>query len=400
MGRVSSGITPASESSYEISFTYRGKRCRERIKLKPSATNLKRLQNHLGAILDSIDKGTFDYSVTFPDSPRRLLFIEKQGEALLIEKYLDDWLETQIKHLKSSTLLDYTKTINNLIIPEFKGKTLTEIKRPDIRKWLAAMTCGNKRLANIQSVFRAAMQDAVNDELIETNPLYGWKYENKEAPKPQDDVQPFSEEEQSDILSALDGQAKNMIQFFFWTGLRTSELVALDWSDIDWKRGTVFITKALTQAADGEVELPKTSAGNREVKLLSPAMQALADQKQYTLLKNAEIFQNPRTLERWTGDQAIRHGVWVHALKRAKVRYRRPYQTRHTYASMMLTAGESITWLASQMGHADWGMLRRVYAKFIKDSIPDAGEKAVKMFSQNAGKNAGNPTLKHPEKLA
>jgi integrase len=53
---------------------------------------------------------------------------------------------------------------------------------------------------------------------------------------------------------------------------------------------------------------------------------------------------------------------------------------------MMLTAGESIAWLANQMGHSDWGMLRTIYAKFIKDSIPDAGDKAVKMFSVSPNK--------------
>jgi integrase len=66
----------------------------------------------------------------------------------------------------------------------------------------------------------------------------------------------------------------------------------------------------------------------------------------------------------------------------------------------MLTAGESIAWLAQQMGHSDWGMLRRIYAKYIKDSIPDAGNKAVEMFGENAGKKAGISTLTHPKKLA
>jgi integrase len=55
-------------------------------------------------------------------------------------------------------------------------------------------------------------------------------------------------------------------------------------------------------------------------------------------------------------------------------------------------AGESIAWLAQQMGHTDWDMLRRVYAKYIKDSIPDAGQKAVQMFGKNVGTNAGNTT--------
>jgi integrase len=385
MGRNSSGITQASESSYEITFTYRGARCRERIKLQPSPTNLKRLQNHLGAIQDSIDKGTFNYAVTFPNSPRRLQFIEKQGEALAAETYFDDWLTAKNKQIKSSTKIGYTRIINNLIIPKFIGINISDIKRADVRKWLAEMDCSNKRLANVQSVMRTALQDAVIDELIETNPLYGWKYENKEAPKKIDDVDPFTAKEQELILNELVGQDHNIFKFLFWTGLRTSELVAVQWNDVDWQRGTISINKAMTQASE-EFEEPKTKAGIRDVKILAPAMEALIDQKQYTALKNKEIFQSSHTGDPLTGDQRLRKVVWQPALKRAKVKYRRPYQTRHTYASMMLTAGESIAWLAQQMGHADWASLRKTYAKFIKDSIPDAGDKAVLMFSKKAGK--------------
>jgi integrase len=98
-------------------------------------------------------------------------------------------------------------------------------------------------------------------------------------------------------------------------------------------------------------------------------------------VKGAEVFQNPRTLERWTGDQPIRKTLWAHALKRAEVRYRNPYQTRHTYASMMLSAGEHPMWVAQQMGHADWGMIRRIYGKWIPDADTQAGSRAVAMFA-------------------
>jgi integrase len=383
MGRDGSGISEASKTSYQITFTYKGVRCRERIKLKPCPANERRITNHLGAILDSIDKGTFDYGVTFPDSPRRFLFIDKPGEIKLIEEYLDDWLVDKQKQLKASTYQGYEKIVNNVIIPQFKGTTLAEIKRVDIRKWLADMDCSNKRLSNIQSVFRTALQDALTDELIETNPLYGWKYENRQAPKVEDDVDPFSSYEQQLILDQLEGQDRNIFQFFFWTGMRPSELIVLQWDDVDWIRGTISVTKALTQAAE-EFEEPKTRAGNRDVKILAPALEALNNQKQYTYLANKHIFLNSRNNEPITGDQTLRKTIWQPALKRAKVKYRRPYQTRHTYASMMLTAGESIAWLAEQMGHADWASLRKIYARFIKDSIPDAGEKAVEMFNKKA----------------
>jgi integrase len=91
----------------------------------------------------------------------------------------------------------------------------------------------------------------------------------------------------------------------------------------------------------------------REVELLQPALEALNAHKAHTLLKGAEVFQRPGTTERWPGDKAIPECFWSSALKRARVRYRNPYQTRHTYASMMLMAGENPLWLARQMGHKD-----------------------------------------------
>lgn len=383
MGRDGSGVRPISETSIEITFTYRGARCRERIKLQPTPANLKRAERHRAAILDAIERGTFDYSVTFPDSPRRLLFVERKGEALTVESYLTTWLKRQQDRLKVSTFDGYRKVVQHKLIPAFGQTILSELKRPLLREWFDTQKVSNKRLANIQSVLRAALQDAVMDELIESNPLYGWRYARRDTLKDEDDVDPFTPDEQHAILSALHGQAKHLVQFALWTGLRTSELVALNWGDIDWNRKCVVVSRAITQKAKGQAETTKTRAGKREVKLLSPALSALSDQKQFTYLKGQEIFQDPRTLERWAGDQPIREGMWKRALQIAKVRYRRPYQTRHTYASMMLTAGESPMWVAQQMGHADWGMIRRVYGRFIHDAQPEAGCKAEALFQPN-----------------
>jgi integrase len=77
-------------------------------------------------------------------------------------------------------------------------------------------------------------------------------------------------------------------------------------------------------------------------------------------------------------------------MRKAGVRYRRPYQTRHTYASMMLSAGESPMWVAQQMGHSDWTVIARIYGRWIPEAAPDAGQKAVKIFGQNAGITAAN----------
>ncbi|UAW64951.1 site-specific integrase [Mycoavidus sp. HKI] len=184
------------------------------------------------------------------------------------------------------------------------------------------------------------------------------------------------------MLKKLPDQARNLIQFAFWTGLRTSELIALDWADIDFSRECVKVYKAMTSAARGKAEDTKTRASRREVKILAPALAALNAQKKYTfLLESSAIFHNPSTHKRWDGDEQIRR-TWKSAVKHAEARYRRPYQTRHTYASMMLSAGEHPMWVAQQMGHSDWTMIARRYGRWMPSADKEAGKKAVAIFAK------------------
>lgn len=199
-------------------------------------------------------------------------------------------------------------------------------------------------------------------------------------------MDPFTAQEQAAILkSCREPQHKNLFQFAFWTGMRTSELAALEWGDIDFLRGIARVSRAKTQASE-EPESTKTRKGTRDIKLLGPALEALEAQKQYSYLSGGAIFLNPRTGAGWAGDQPIRHGAWVPALRLSGVRYRRQYQTLHTFASMRLTAGASPIWVAQQMGHSDLTMIARIYGRWITDAAPEAGKKAVELFSKKAAK--------------
>jgi integrase len=116
-----------------------------------------------------------------------------------------------------------------------------------------------KTKGNILSVLRTALDDAVEDELLDANPLAGKKMRRKGDTKPRkDEIDPFSAEERAVIVKAAKGQERNFIQFAFWTGLRISELCALDWGDVDWVNKRIFVQRALTQHRK-EPETPKTA---------------------------------------------------------------------------------------------------------------------------------------------
>ena len=61
---------------------------------------------------------------------------------------------------------------------------------------------------------------------------------------------------------------------------------------------------------------------------------------------------------------------------------------------MMLSAGENPAWIARQMGHADWGMIRRTYARWMPDVEPNAGEKASSWWAENTAQNLSKPVTK------
>jgi integrase len=403
MGRIGTGVRSVSDTSYEISFTYQGVRCRERHKASRSPANLRKMIQWRAAILHAIQEGKFDYAGTFPNSKNLARFAERPGDALTVETYFDRWLTRKKAEVKASTLQGYRLIIVNLVTPKFGKLALSDLKRGAIRDWLAAIDedrkekdkVTNKRLANIQSCMRSALADAVGDEIIESNPLAGYTYSRIERPvegEPDDDVDPFTPDEQAAVVAKMRPGERALVQFFLWTGLRTSEAIALNWSDIDFIGGFVRVRRAITREAKGVAEYPKTDAGRRDVKMLAPARAALLEQKALTFMAELDgpVFVNPTTRQRYTGSPQI-WKVWQTALKHAGVRYRRPYQTRHTYASMMLSAGEHPMWVAKQMGHADWTMIARVYGRWMPSADTSAGSKAVEMFARsNPNMGVGN----------
>ncbi len=393
------GVTITADGTIQIEFIYREERCRERldrIKFKPTPANLNKAQAHRQSILDAIDAGTFNYRETFPDSKRAKKF--EEGSDLKVGHWLDTWLDEKQKHIKSSTYMDYVKTVSLLkrakcslidssgaLESKVLGSIpLHELRRKHVKAWCKTLTCSNKRISNLLSPLRTALQEAVVEELIPINPIFDFTYKKNEAPK-QKKIEPFTQEEQAEILASLTKpQHRNLIQFALWSGLRTSELVALEWKAIDFDRNIVSVYQAKTEKS-AKPEKTKTRAGTRFVKLLPAALQALKNQKQYSLLEGNRVFLNPNTEKPWIGDQQIRK-FWKWALKRAGVRYRIPYQTRHTYASMMLSAGEPLAWVSNQLGHGSVTLTASTYATWVPDALPEAGNKAAMLFAPLSAK--------------
>jgi integrase len=360
MDRGQRGITIRG-NSVQIAFTYQGIRCRETLPLPPTKTAQKEIALKRQAILYEIKTNTFDYLKHFPHSKKAQAFRKTRPNHCTIEEGLKDWLKRHQIKCQPSTLRDYNSAIYHHLIPKFGDLTIAELSAIKIKEWLSDLICSNKRKNNMLIPLRRFYEEMYLDEIIDKNPLA----RVKNLPIHTREPQPFTPDEVTRILNELAGQEKNLIQFAFWSGLRTSELIALRWQDVDLEHNRIHVRVAKVR---GHLKGTKTKSGTREVTLQPQAREALLNQQTYTKNLNDIVFHDSRNNVPWKNDQAIRKVIWTPALKRAHISYRNPYQTRHTFASTLLSQGKNPLWVAQQMGHKDWGQIRKIYGRWIDPS--------------------------------
>ncbi|MCT8341970.1 MULTISPECIES: siphovirus Gp157 family protein [Photorhabdus] len=291
-----------------------------------------------------------------------------------IECTIGDKLDAIMIHVRNiegqaKTLADESKRLTDRKKSfERQVKNLT----PAILKtWIQKRSTALKTIRNNLSFLRSAIDEAVTDCLISMNPVNLVTASRYQTERIENDneyiVDPLSPNEVTALLSAASNKQKqweNLFLFAIHTGLRSSELCALRWQDIDFIGKTVHVQSARVV---GIIKGTKTKAGTRKVELDTNAISALLNQKTFTFMKGGVVFEDPKKGEAWAGADAIRKKAWVPTLKKAGIRYRNPYQTRHTFATKHISQGVNLFWLAAQMGHKGPEMLFRHYGSYLKE---------------------------------
>ena len=377
------GITIREHSAGQtinISFTFRGVRCREPLSNLPvTNSNIRYAERLLGGIKNDIERGIFDYPQQFPNSSKLKIF-GLSGKSRTLLNYLDEYIDTCEKRgLSPSTLIGYRKCKTSLT--SIHNVAITELTPAIIKQWVKNQNVAIKTIRNRLSVLRSSLDEAVTDGLIKINPasqVSVSRYKNIETDQ-EEHVDPFTPEEVEAIITEANyDEWANLFGFAFETGLRSSELCAIRWSSIDFIHKTASITEAKVVKT---IKGTKTRAGTREIDLSEKSLHFLSRQKKHTFLFSEFIFHDPKTKQAWDGADAIRKKAWVPILKKAGVRYRNPYQTRHTFATSHISRGVNLFWLADQMGHKGPEMLFRHYGKYLKEYDGNTSKQVQKTAS-------------------
>jgi integrase len=115
-------------------------------------------------------------------------------------------------------------------------------------------------------------------------------------------------------------------------------------------------------------------------------LEALTDQTRLTG-KGKHIFLT-KDGQRMNPDH-YRDVVWKPTLEKAGLEYRPPIQTRHSFATMMLSEGEDLGWVQNMMGHASLQMIYTRYYAWVPSKTRRDGSAFMKAISGEAKAHAG-----------
>ncbi|RUO60636.1 tyrosine-type recombinase/integrase [Pseudidiomarina insulisalsae] len=341
--------------SIRLEFLFNGRRCRETVRVEPTPENIRLVKQKRDRVQMKIDFGEFDYATEFPESKLAFELSNNKAALLTVAEMCEQWFKQSHKNWAHSTLKANSGRMDNHILPKFGRLRVCDFKPSHFREWQRKTGLNPKTANEVHSLLSQAFDYLVYDDIIERNPMKSVKRMKTER----EEVQPFNADERERILAALpEGYARDFYEFAFWTGLRTGEQIGLRWDNVDIERGVIFIRESIVK---GRKSGTKTAGSNRTHELHEDALAVLRRLPHRT----GYVFLDPKTGKRGKYDGVPRERYWQPALKQSKVRYLKPYACRHTYASTMLTHGESPMWVARQLGHRDWGMIRKIYGRWI-----------------------------------
>jgi integrase len=326
--------------NWYIDFYHRGKRRRKKVgpskKLAELALKDVELRIARGEFLGMVD----DRKVRFKD-------------------YAREWLKEHEIRLKPSTRADFESIFRIYLLPSYGDLYLAQIQETDIERFLGSLGhLSAKRINNIMVPLKILFRTAKRRREIRENPCEHIRPLKTEKPR----IDPLSFDEVRRFLEKLHPHYHAYFFTAFFTGMRPGEQIALRWDDIDFPGRTISIRRSRVKGIEGS---PKTGSSYRDIEIFPPLLDVLRAHEAKTRLK----FRSPYVFTSREGGPIdldnLRNRIWYKTLKRARIRPRRMYETRHTFATLMLSSGENPHWIARMMGHASTDMLFKRYSRWI-----------------------------------
>ncbi len=325
-----------------------------------------------------------------------------------VAEWIEHWITEIMMHsLRKTTYQTYLSLFKTHIKLGFGGILLQKLSSADIQKLYNKLTKEGKRIQvkkqkkgkdaspppepqglspktirQVHQIVRGSLNKAVQDGLIVRNPALSVKLPR--LAKNEQPVNAWSEDEIKKLLVDIrEDRMRYAYMLELKTGIRRGELLGLKWDSIDWDNQTVNIKQTLVYA-NGEIYFsePKTAKGRR---ILEVEPEVLADLKRQKAqqaeerLKAGPLWQDNNLVFTKEDGAPINPNVFSRRfrrlLDRMGIKDKRFHDLRHTFASLLILAGEDILRVSEFLGHAKPGFTLNTYSHVLPGKKRDTAKK-------------------------
>ena len=310
---------------------------------------------------------------------------------MTVAQWLDIWVAEYLNNLKPLTQQNYTKQTQKHLKPALGAAKLEALDTHTIQKFYNSLSASGrspKTVKNIHGILHCALQQAIANDYIRSNPADACKLPKVVKPE----IKPLEPEEIFRLLKeAQQDDYCNLFTAAMFTGMRQGELLGLSWDCVDFQTGIITVKQQL-QCKDGNYFLETPKSGKNRTILPAPlVMDALRSQQQRQQREQAlagSLWDNKFNLvfTDASGKYLVRRTVVKHFKKisqRANLSDNaRFHDLRHSFAVTSLYAGDDIKTVQANLGHATAQFTLDVYGHVTQKMRQDSADRMQKFFEQ------------------
>lgn len=289
---------------------------------------------------------------------------------ITVQEHFEEWWEIKRTKVKPTTAENYRFILDRYILPKFGTQLLKELTPARIEKVLIELIqeLSESTVRLVAITLTQGLDRAVKDKRLAFNPAKGIERPKGRKKK----VTPYTPSELKKLLEAL--ERHRLFAYFrliAYTGARRGEILALRWSDLDFEKATLSISKSRTRIGKTVIEQESTKGGDgaRIVQLDSETLRLVKDHRRRQIeerMKAGSLWQEANYIfTRENGlplDPSTPYQLFVRTAKRIGLEPKPIHSTRHLHATELLNSGAGVHLVKDRLGHSDISTTLRIYA--------------------------------------
>lgn len=356
-------------------FLFGGKQRHIYLHLPDTPENRKLAEAKAMQIESDIKYERFDHSLdryrpTQPSAP------DPKIKVCTTARVLGDWVESRSPYVKPGTKANYQKSVRLLARSPFGGLPVNNVGKREVARFLDWLTENSSQSVAIQLLkhLNTACNWAEGREDISGNPWSGTVGRLKkqmETAKDDRDIDPLSVFERDFIIQGfleLHPEYAAFVQFLFFTGCRPSEAIGLDWNQVG-EQTITFLEAVVEDERGRSIRKDGLKTQKRRTFPINPQLQEILELASSRSGRTGIVFPNPSG--QGYIDRSNFRKAWKAVLADREIRYRKPYQTRHTFITQCLERGIPHATVAKWVGNSSTTIFKFYAGPGVGATVPN-----------------------------